>query len=70
MLHREDAAARAAQIARMAPNVPPIFHHLFALLPDYDQPFTVEQREAWVRAVAAAADIVYAPVPITIKGDR
>lgn len=70
MLHREDAAARAARIAAMAPNVPPIFHHLFALLPDYGQPFTGEQREAWLRAAAAVASIVYGPVPISLKEDR
>ena len=58
---------RVAALERIAPNVPPIFHHLFALLPPPGADFPAENRLAFLRALAGVADVVYGPAPMKIE---
>jgi hypothetical protein len=54
-------------LARAAPHAPAIFHHLFARLPPPGSEFPKEQRLAFLRALAAVADVVYGPAPLRIE---
>ncbi len=61
-----DLKDRVAALERAIPQVPPIFHHLFALLPEPGEEFPADRRLTFLRALAAIADLTYGPSTITI----
>ncbi len=61
-----DLKDRVAALERAVPNVPPIFHHLFALLPKPGEEFPVEKRLTFLRAMAHCADLTYGPTPLSL----
>lgn len=62
-----DLKDRVAALERCIPNVPAAFHHLFTYLPKPGENFSSDERVAFLRAVAALADVVYGVAPITIE---
>jgi hypothetical protein len=62
-----DLKDRVAALERLVPNVPPIFHHLFALLPNPGEEFPQEKRIAFFRALSSLADLTYGPATIHIE---
>src|SRR5882672_6419327 len=61
-----DLKDRAAALEDAAPQVPPIFHHLFALLPKPGEEFPADKRLTFLRALADIADLTYGPSGLTI----
>ena len=62
-----DLKDRVAALERLAPNVPPVFHQLFAYLPKPGEGFSRRDRLAFLKAAAALCDVVYGPEPLNIE---
>lgn len=65
-----DIKDRVAALERAVPQVPPIFRHLFALLPKPGEEFPESQRLAFLCALASVADVVYGPAALTITLEK
>lgn len=65
-----DLKDRVAALERCLPDIPAAFHQLFSLLPKPGENFPIEERVAFVRAVAALADVVYGVARIRIESVR
>jgi hypothetical protein len=62
-----DLKDRVTALERCVPDIPAALHQLFALLPRPGEAFSTEERTAFLRAVAALADVVYGVVPMKIE---
>lgn len=63
----EHYANRITALERAIPNVPPIFHHLFALLPKPGDDFPADRRIAFLRACVNCADLVYGESTLSVE---
>lgn len=61
-----DLKDRVVALERAAPQVSPIFHYLFALLPEPGEEFPADKRLSFLRAVADIADLTYGPAALSI----
>ncbi len=62
-----DLKDRVAALERSLPDTPAAFRHLFSLLPRPGEPFPTEERIAFLRAVAALADVIYGVASMHIE---
>jgi hypothetical protein len=66
-LPHDDLDDRVAALERLAPDVSPVFYHLFATLPNPGEDFPADKRITFLRAVSAVADLVYGLQPLAIS---
>ena len=54
-----DFEAQVAAVKRVAPHIHPSLHNLFAMLPPPGEPFSVEQRQEFLKAARSLFTLIY-----------